>query len=89
MKVHVKSAYRPKTLRYPCIEKELDRLGLAHWKIAKIIGINDNTLRYRLTGRADWRLSEMLKLRQLIGCDIPLDELFAAVPYEEVTNESV
>lgn len=63
--------------RYPNLEAELVRAGLTKKDLAPILGCTRSTLSLKLNGKSPLTLLEAIKIKQFIGVDMPLEELFA------------
>lgn len=58
------------------LEAELARAGLSKKKLAQGIGCTPSTLSMKLSGKAPITLSEAAKIKEIIGVNIPLEDLF-------------
>ncbi|RKJ37886.1 XRE family transcriptional regulator [bacterium 1XD42-1] len=63
---------------YRNLEAELVRAGLSKQELAKKIGCTPSTLSMKLNGKSPLSLAEASKIKQIVGVDISLEELFAA-----------
>lgn len=62
---------------FPNLNAELARINMTRLALSKILGIRSATLSLKLNGKAKLTLDEAFKIKEAIGTDIPLDELFA------------
>ncbi len=62
---------------YPNLELAIVRSRKRQADITKAIGITAETWNRRLGGVSDWKLWEMLAVRDLLAPDMTLDELFS------------
>lgn len=69
---------------YPELEAMIARGRKRHKDIAKAVGIEVHAWCHRRSGLTDWRLGEMLAVRELLAPDMTLDELFRR---EEVRHD--
>lgn len=68
---------------YPNLRAEIARKGLTVTSLARLVGMNRQTLETRLLGRSEFRFSEAKKIRDTLGINMPYDELFKYVEGEE------
>ncbi len=61
---------------YPELEAAIVRGRKRHTDIAKAIGMEGHTWSNRRSGLTDWKLGEMLAVREVVAPDMTLDELF-------------
>lgn len=59
------------------LEAELARSGLTKRDVALKLGCTPSTLSLKLNGKAPLSLLEAAKIKQIIGVDMALEELFA------------
>lgn len=59
------------------LEAELARSGLNKRDVALKLGCTPSTLSLKLNGKAPLSLLEAAKIKQIIGVDMALEELFA------------
>lgn len=67
-----------KDMRY-FYPKLAEAIAMSHkrtWEIVEAIGIKPETWSRRIGGVTDWKLWEMLAVRDLLAPDMTLDELF-------------
>ena len=55
---------------------EMAKLGITQKELAKLTGIKHQTLIKKLTGEKEFRLSDILKIRNLINPNLSLEYLF-------------
>lgn len=61
---------------FPVIYREMAVHGrMTIDELSKYLGISAQSLGYKLNGKSQFKLNEMLKIQELFG-KIPLDELF-------------
>ncbi len=61
---------------YPELEAAIVRSRKRPTVIAKALGMEPRTLNHRRSGVSDWKLREMLAVRELVAPDMILDDLF-------------
>ncbi len=61
---------------YKSLEKAIVDSGRRHNDIIKALGMEAHTWISRRSGKTDWRLREMLAVRDLLAPDMTLDKLF-------------
>lgn len=61
---------------YPNLNAELARIGLSRVALATLIGRTPSTLSLKLAGKAPITLKEAAKIKECIGTDMMLEELF-------------
>ncbi len=61
---------------YPEVEAAIGRSRKKKMDIAQAIGITTRALHLKRCGAIDWKLREMLAVRELVAPDMTLDELF-------------
>ena len=57
-------------IKYPNIAAEMGRCRFTQRELAKRLGISNSCLHYRLYGKVEWKLEEMIKLSNIFGKDI-------------------
>ncbi len=62
---------------YRNLEAEMVRAGLNKRELAKRFGCTPSTLSMKLNGKSSLSLAEAVKIKQIVGVDTPLEELFA------------
>lgn len=62
---------------YRNLEAELVRAGITKQTLAKKIGCAPSTLYMKLNGMSPVNLAEAQKIKQIIGVEMSLEELFA------------
>jgi len=65
---------------YRNLEAELSRKGMLKGDLAKGMKISSSTLSQKLNGKAAFSLPEAWKIRDILGVDMTIDELFAVEP---------
>lgn len=55
---------------YPNIAAEMGRCRFTQKELATRLGISNISLHYRLYGKVEWKLDEMIKLSNIFGKDI-------------------
>lgn len=58
------------------LEAELVRAGISKKELARKIGCTPATLSLKLKGKAPLYFSEAVKIKEILGIKLPLDELF-------------
>lgn len=61
---------------YPNLRAEIARKGWTLQQLADAIQIKAETLKKKLQGYSDLKLSEARKIKEVLGVDIPLEILF-------------
>ncbi len=61
---------------YPELEAEITKSRKKYKDIAQALGITGRTLLLKRSGVTDWKLCEMLAVRELVAPDMILDDLF-------------
>lgn len=61
---------------YPNLKAELARVSMSMKDLAKAIDMPYSTLVDKVAGRSEFTFQEAVDIRNAIGVDIPLDELF-------------
>lgn len=62
---------------FKTIRAELGRRGWTMRDLSRKTNIQYDSLRNKMTGRTEFTLAEMLRVKTCLAPDIPLDELFA------------
>lgn len=60
------------------LEAEISRRGIKKGDIARMLNIQATTLSNKLSGKSELTMSEAIKIKQFLGVNMPLEELFAA-----------
>lgn len=68
---------------YPNLEAELKRKNIKRADIANHLGISISTVSEKMQGNSDFSFGAAVKIKQLLGVSIPLEELF--ITDEEAT----
>lgn len=61
---------------YGNLEAELKRRGITRGKLAKEMDLTPSTISLKLNGKSDISLKEAMRIKRIIGVDIPLEILF-------------
>lgn len=61
---------------FPNLEAEMARSRTTKTKLAINMGITLGTLSLKLSGKSDLSLREAKKIKEILGVEIPLEELF-------------
>lgn len=61
---------------YPNVRAEIARKNITMGKLAEELGITLSTLSLKLKGEYPITLKEAKRIKAVLGCDIPLEELF-------------
>ena len=61
---------------YLRLRYEITRKGFTIEQFAKVIGVSEKTLRNKINGATDFTWMECLMIREKLGTDIQLEELF-------------
>lgn len=62
---------------YPNLEAELKRKNIKRSDIANYLGCAITTVSEKMQGKSDFSFGAAVKIKQLLGVSIPLEELFA------------
>ena len=62
---------------YPNLEAELKRKNVKRTDLAKLLGCSVGTISEKMTGGSSFSFDAAVKIKQFIGVDIELEELFA------------
>lgn len=62
---------------YPNLRAELARKGWTNGKLAELLDMAPSNLSPKLNGKFDFTLSEARKIKNLLGVEMSIDELFA------------
>ena len=62
---------------YSNLEAELKRRKIKRADIAAHLNIGITTVSEKMQGKSDFSLTGALKIKELLGVDMPLEELFA------------
>ena len=62
---------------YPNLEAELKRKNIKRTDIANHLGISVSTVSEKMQGNSDFTFGATVKIKQMLGVNIPLEELFA------------
>lgn len=69
-----------KSLLYFNLCRILDKFKVSNTELSKILNLSISTLSHKMSGKVDWKVTEMLKIqeyiRQLTGEKMTLDYLF-------------
>lgn len=62
---------------YNNLEAEMARIKMTQAQLAKELGITATTLSLKLNGKSNLSLKECMKIKQVLGTELPVDYLFA------------
>lgn len=62
---------------YPNLRAELARKGWTLKHLAELVNVSMESLKKKLAGVTELRLSEAQRIKDVLGVDIPLEVLFA------------
>ena len=71
------SANQIKKTIFPVLQVELDKQQITRTAFAQKLGFRSKTVSDWMTGRCEPKLSSAIKVKEVLGVDIPLEELFA------------
>ena len=71
------SAKYIKRIVYPHLQAELNKQMITRTDLAQMLGVSQTTLSDLMKGRSEPRLSTAIKVKEVLGVDMPLEELFA------------
>lgn len=61
---------------YPNLRAEMARNKITASELAEKLGITISTMSMKLNGKSDFSLKEALKIRAILGTDMPTEVLF-------------
>lgn len=62
---------------YPNLKAEMARKGITAKQLAEMIGVTQSTFSLKMRGEYDFTFAEAVKIKDILGVDIPLEVLFA------------
>ena len=65
---------------YKRIEAELVLKGISKKDLSKILNMHYNTLLLKFAGSSKFTLDEALKIKQVLGVNVSVEDLFAQIP---------
>ena len=71
------SANRIKKTVFPVLQAELDKQNLTRIAFAQKLGFGEGAVSAWMTGRCEPKLSTAIRVKEVLGVDMPLEELFA------------
>ena len=71
------SANRIKKTVFPVLQAELDKQHLTRIAFAQKLGLCEGVVSYWMTGKCEPKLFTAIKVKEVLGVDMPLEELFA------------
>lgn len=77
------SANRIKKTVFPVLQAELDKQHLTRIAFAQKLGFCEGVVSYWMTGKCEPKLSSAIKVKEVLGVDMPLEELFAKEPAQQ------
>ncbi len=72
-----------KNTAYPCLQAELDKRMITRTAFAQMLGVHQNTATSWLNGKYEPTISSAIKVKEVLGVDMPLEELFAKAPVRQ------
>lgn len=67
---------------FPNLRAELARKKINRTNFAKELGVLEITINSKIQGKNPFKLEEMIKIKEFLGVDMPLEELFRKEEYE-------
>lgn len=61
---------------FPNLKAELAKKKMNRVNLAKAIGMREITINSKIQGKHQFKLEDMLKIKEFLGVDMPLEELF-------------
>lgn len=61
---------------FPNLKAELSRKKITRVTLAKAIGMQEITINSKIQGKNKFKLEDMIKIKEFLGVDMPLEELF-------------
>ena len=68
---------------FPVLQAELNKQHLTRSAFARKLGFDATRISFWMNGRAEPRLSSAIKVKEVLGVDMPLEELFAKSPVQQ------
>ena len=65
---------------FPNLEAELKRKNIKRVGLAELLGYTVSTISDKMTGGSSFSFDDAIKIKQFLGVNIPLEELFAKEP---------
>ncbi|MFV0520069.1 MAG: helix-turn-helix transcriptional regulator [Lachnospirales bacterium] len=62
---------------YRNVMAEMKRKGLKQSDLAKVLSLAPSTVNQKLNGKSEFNLKEAAKIKEILGVDTTLEELFA------------
>ena len=70
--------FRKNTVVYPCLQAELDKRMITRTAFAQMLGFKGTSaVSSWMTGKCEPKLSSAIKVKEVLGVDMSLEELFA------------
>ena len=63
--------------KFPNLRAELARTGIANYELADKLGMCHSTISHKMLGKRPFTLEEAVRIKQVLGTDIPIEELFS------------
>ena len=68
---------RKSTFTYPNLQAEMDRQKITRRGLAQMIGVNHEAVSAWMASKYEPKISSAIKVKEVLGVDMPLEELFA------------
>ena len=68
---------------FPVLQAELNKQLLTRQKFAQKLGFSSNAVSAWMTGKCEPKLFTAIKVKEVLGVDMPLEELFAKEPAQQ------
>ena len=68
---------------FPVLQAELNKQLLTRQKFAQKLGFSSNAVSAWMTGKCEPKLFTAIKVKEVLGVDMPLEELFAKSPVQQ------
>jgi len=73
--------------RYPNLDAEMKARKISVRELARRIGMREQTLYAKISGRNDFKATEPKRIKEAIGAKMPLEVLFDYQPTEQKEGE--
>ena len=62
---------------YSILRYEMEKIGMTQGELAKKVWLTQNGLSRRMTGKTEFTLMEAVAIKEALGSDLPLEQLFS------------
>ncbi len=78
-----RSAIKIEKTVFPVLAAELQKRMITRKALSRMLGGGENVVTDWLNGRYEIKLSTAIKIKEILGVDMPLEELFAKAPAQQ------